>query len=88
MIGINHNELYKLHIQLLEVYEKSRNGSRLFQKEIHFYNRQLGLFSENIVQKIFVLNQLIKIYEKDREFQIKGCSDAYYAKTYKDTETK
>lgn len=82
-IEINNKELYNLHIQLLDVYEKNKKGSNLYQKDIHFYNRQLGFFCENAVQRIFVLNQLIKLYEKDREFLIKGCSDAYFANSYK-----
>lgn len=86
MIKINYKEIYKLHIQLLEVYEKNKNGSNLYQKDIQFYNRQLGFFCENMVQRIFVLNQLIKIYEKDREFLIKGCSDAYFSNSYKASE--
>ncbi|KJD44174.1 hypothetical protein [Paenibacillus terrae] len=55
-------------------------------EDINFYNRQLNFFSENIVQKIFVLNQLIKIYEKNREPKIKWCSETYYSKQHEDIE--
>ncbi|SIR66801.1 hypothetical protein SAMN05421578_1302 [Paenibacillus macquariensis] len=33
---------------------------------------------EDIVQRIFVMNQLIKIYERSRESKIKWCSDLYF----------
>ncbi|AET57182.1 hypothetical protein HPL003_01990 [Paenibacillus terrae HPL-003] len=85
-IKINYKDIYNLHIQLLDVYERNQKDRHPYQKDINFYYRQLNFFSENIVQKIFVLNQLIKIYEKNREPQIKWCSETYYLKQNEDIE--
>ncbi|MEE4570749.1 hypothetical protein V2U94_24340 [Paenibacillus polymyxa] len=87
-IKINYKEIYNLHIQLLDVYERNQKERHPYQKDINFYNRQLNFFCENIVQKIFVLNQLIKIYEKNREPQIKWCSEIYYAKSHEDLKNR
>lgn len=66
------------------MYERNQKDCQAYQKDINFYYRQLNFFCENIVQKIFVLNQLIKIYEKNREPQIKWCSETYYSKQHGD----
>ncbi|SIR69852.1 hypothetical protein SAMN05421578_1366 [Paenibacillus macquariensis] len=59
-----YEEICKLHFQLLKIYEKNETNPTPYQTEINNFNRQLNLFSEDIVQRIFVLNQIIKIYER------------------------
>lgn len=75
---MSYEDIYKLHFQLLKIYEENEKNSSPYQPEIDNFKRQLNLFSEDIVQRIFVMNQLIKIYEKSRESQIKWCSDLYF----------
>lgn len=52
--------MYKLHPQLLNIYEKNERylGSK--------YKKQMFMFAEDKVQRIFVLNQLLKIHENTR----------------------
>ncbi|MGZ0041360.1 hypothetical protein [Paenibacillus ottowii] len=73
------NNVYQLHLQLLDVYEKNQISPSPYCKEINYYHRQLNFFCENTMQRIFVLNQLIKIHEKSRNLQIQRCSDEYYS---------
>jgi len=75
---MSYEDIYKLHFQLLKIYEENAKHSSPYQSEIDNFKRQLNLFSEDIVQRIFVMNQLIKIYEKSRESKIKWCSDLYF----------
>ncbi len=71
--------VYKFHLQLLEIYEKNQILPNPYRKEINYYYQQLNFFCENTMQRIFVLNQLIKIYEKSRHTQIQWCSHKYYS---------
>jgi len=75
---MSYEDIYKLHIQLLKIYEDNEKYSTPYQLEIDHFKRQLNLFSEDIVQRIFVMNQLIKIYERSRESKIKWCSELYF----------
>ncbi|WCM60713.1 hypothetical protein [Paenibacillus polymyxa] len=68
------NRIYRLHIQLLDVYERNQVSRNPYQKDINFYYRQLNFFCSNTRQRVFVLNQLLKLYEKSREDQIQWCS--------------
>lgn len=75
---MTYKELYDLHIQLLHIYENSeehQGGS--YQNQINYFKRQF-FFTEDIVQPIFVLNQLINIHEKRREQITKCCSEEYF----------
>ncbi|MNO50093.1 hypothetical protein D3C76_404590 [compost metagenome] len=74
---MTYKEIYDLHIQLLHVYENSVKHQGLYQKQIIYFKRQFFI-AEDIVQRIFVLNQLIKIHEKSREIKIKWCSEEYF----------
>jgi len=72
-----YKEVYDFHMQLLLIYEKNQNSSNLYQREINYYKRQFYI-AEDIVQRIFVLNQLIILHEKSRSEQIKWCSEEYF----------
>ncbi|OMD17303.1 hypothetical protein BJP50_16285 [Paenibacillus odorifer] len=74
---MSYKEIFDLHVQLLSIYEKNRNSSSPYQQEINFYKRQY-FFTQDIVQKIFVLNQLVILHEKSRKEQIKWCSKEYF----------
>ncbi len=74
---MTYKEVYDLHIQLLHIYGKSEKHQGPYQNQINYFKRQF-FFTEDIVQRIFVLNQLIKIHEKRREQIIKGCSEKYF----------
>lgn len=72
------NKVYQLHMQLLEVYEKNQIsayscGENVSGKGIDYYYRQLNFFCINKIERVFVLNQLIKLYEKGRMNQISWC---------------
>ncbi|MEK4290409.1 hypothetical protein [Paenibacillus sp. FSL P4-0502] len=71
---MTYKEIYDLHIQLLYVYEK-RQGP--YQKQLNYFKGQFFI-ADDIVQRIFVLNQLLKIHEKNRRFMIKWCSEEYF----------
>jgi hypothetical protein len=66
-----------MHVQLLSLYEKNMKSSFPYQREINYYKRQF-YFTQDIVQRIFVLNQLILLHEKSRAEQIKWCSKEYF----------
>jgi len=36
------------------------------------------MFAEDNVQRIFILNQLLKIHERTREVLVKKCADQYF----------
>ncbi|OZB96548.1 hypothetical protein CJP46_11770 [Paenibacillus sp. XY044] len=69
--------VHNLHMQLLEVYEKCQSSQHRYQLELEYYYRQLNFFCTDTLQRIFVLNQLINIYEKRRGSQIQWCSDLF-----------
>jgi len=74
---VTYKEIYDLHIQLLHVYENNEKYQGPYQTQINYFKRQFFI-AEDIVQRIFVLNQLIKIHEKSRELKIKRCSEEYF----------
>ncbi|WP_339173114.1 hypothetical protein NSQ55_10660 [Paenibacillus sp. FSL H7-0943] len=77
---MNYDDVYKLHLQLLSVYEKNERYSASYQQQINYYKRQLFMFTEDNVQRIFVLNQLLKIHEKTRALLVNRCADHYFVK--------
>ncbi|OMD38086.1 hypothetical protein BSK56_30710 [Paenibacillus borealis] len=77
---MNYDDVYKLHLQLLSIYEKNERYSRNHQIQIDYYKRQLIMFTEDNVQRIFVLNQLLKIHEKTREDLVNRCANHYFSK--------
>ncbi|ETT65180.1 hypothetical protein C173_19161 [Paenibacillus sp. FSL R7-277] len=79
---MNYSEIYDLHLQLLKAYSAHNNREyTAYQREIDYYTNQLR-FAEDMVQRIFVLNQLVKLHEKEREDLIRWCSEAYFHKNY------
>lgn len=74
---MSYQEVFDLHIQLLLIYEKNRKTPSPYQREINYYKRQFYI-AEDIVQKIFVMNQLVRLHEKSRVEQIKWCSEEYF----------
>ncbi|CAH1208503.1 hypothetical protein PAECIP111892_03122 [Paenibacillus auburnensis] len=72
-----YKEIFDLHVQLLHIYEKNEMHQGANQKRINYFKKQL-LLTEDIVQRIFVLNQLIKIHEKGREENVKWCAEEYF----------
>ncbi|MNC32590.1 hypothetical protein D3C76_380770 [compost metagenome] len=77
---MNYDDIYQLHLQLLSIYEKNERYSRADQKQIDYYKKQLFMFAEDNVQRIFVLNQLLKIHEKTREVLVNSCADRYFSR--------
>ncbi|WP_342565428.1 hypothetical protein NST84_09975 [Paenibacillus sp. FSL R7-0345] len=77
---MNDEEVYRLHLQLLNVYEKSIRPSGASQRQIDYYKQQLFMYAEDNVQRIFVLNQLLKLHEDSREFLVKDCADRYFSR--------
>lgn len=75
---MTYEDIYNLHFQLLKIYEDNEKVPTPYQSEIDHFKRQLNLFTEDIVQRIFVLNQILKIYEKNRQTKIKWCSEMYF----------
>ncbi|WP_405108091.1 hypothetical protein MHH28_28555 [Paenibacillus sp. FSL K6-1217] len=79
---MNYSEIYSLHIQLLKAYAANNNGGySAYQREINHYRDQLR-YAEDIVQRIFVLNQLVKLHEKEREDMMKWCTEQYFSRTH------
>lgn len=79
---MNYSEIYNLHMELLKTYASNKKeGYSSNQTEINYYRNQLR-FAEDMVQRIFVLNQLVKLHEQDRESMIRWCSEAYFHKNY------
>ncbi len=74
---MTYKDVYDLHVQLLHTYEKHEKHQGPYQREINYFRRQFFL-TEDIVQRIFVLNQLIMKHEKNRELLIKYCSEKYF----------
>ncbi|ASA24284.1 hypothetical protein [Paenibacillus donghaensis] len=77
---MNYDDVYKLHLQLLSIYERKERYSRNHQMQIDYYKKQLFMFTEDNVQRIFVLNQLLKIHEKTREDIVNRCADHYFSR--------
>lgn len=77
---MNYEEVYKLHLQLLSVYEKNARYSGGRQQQLNYYKNQLFMFAEDNVQRIFVLNQLLKIHEKTRGILVSNCADRYFSR--------
>lgn len=84
---MNYDDIYKLHLQLLSIYEKDQRYYGPCQTQIDYYKRQLFMFTEDNVQRIFVLNQLLKIHEKTRETIVKSCADRYFSREISDAES-
>ncbi|OKP97678.1 hypothetical protein A3849_14315 [Paenibacillus sp. P46E] len=59
---MSYKEIYDFHVQLLHTYEKNEKHQGPYQRDIDYFKRQFFL-TEDVVQKIFVLNQLVKIHE-------------------------
>lgn len=76
---MGYSEIYDLHINLLRTYTIHKKCDSPFQREINHFTSQLR-FAEDTPQRIFVLNQIIKIYEKERNYMIKWCQDRYSLK--------
>ncbi|KWX80042.1 hypothetical protein AML91_01660 [Paenibacillus jilunlii] len=76
-IGLTYKEVYDLHEQLLLIYEKNRKSPSPYQREINHYKRQFYI-AQDIVQRIYVMNQLIILHEKSRGEQIKWCPKEYF----------
>ncbi|MEK5034926.1 hypothetical protein MKY96_26075 [Paenibacillus sp. FSL R7-0302] len=74
---LSYKEIFDLHVHLLSIYEKNKKSPSPYEREINYYRKQYYI-AKDIVQKIFVLNQLILIYEKSREAQIRWCSESYF----------
>lgn len=75
---MNYSEVYELHLLLLRAYSALNNEEySAYQSEIDYYTNQLR-FAEDVVQRIFVLNQLVKIHEKERDDLIRWCSETYF----------
>ncbi len=77
---MNYDDVYKMHLQLLSIYEKNERYSGTYQTQIDYYKRQLFMFAEDNVQRVFILNQLLKIHERTREVLVKRCADQYFSK--------
>lgn len=77
---MNYDDVYELHLQLLYIYEKKQRYSGPYQRQIDYYKKQLFIFAEDKVQRIFVLNQLLKIHEKTREVLVNSCADRYFSR--------
>lgn len=77
---MEYKNVYELHLQLLSIYEKNTKYSGTDQSQINYYKRQLFMFAEDNVQRIFVINQLLKIYEENREVLVKSCADQYFSR--------
>ncbi|CAH1057606.1 hypothetical protein [Paenibacillus pseudetheri] len=77
---MNYDDVYRLHLQLLSIYEKNERYSSSHQQQISYYKKQFFMFAEDNVQRIFVLNQLLKIHEKTREVLVDSCADRYFSK--------
>ncbi|NOU80342.1 hypothetical protein GC101_15840 [Paenibacillus sp. LMG 31459] len=82
---MTHKELYDLHMQLLFDYEKYNNCLSSNQRDINYYKQQFFI-AQDIVQRIFVLNQLLNLHEKSRAQHIKWCSGGYFGKNITEGE--
>ncbi len=80
MPNMNYDEVYNLQLQLLSLYEKNVRHFGANKRQIDYYKQQLFMFAEDKVQRIFVLNQLLKIHEKTREALVKDCADRYFSR--------
>lgn len=74
---MTYKEIHDLHVQLLSIYKKNQKSYDPYQKEIDYFNRQFYI-AKDIVQRIFVMNQLVILYEKSRAEQVKYCLEKYF----------
>ncbi|AIQ46337.1 hypothetical protein R70723_10965 [Paenibacillus sp. FSL R7-0273] len=81
---MNEEETYKLHLQLLSVYEKNVRPSGPNQRQLDYYKQQLFMYAEDKVQRIFVLNQLLNLHETSRRHLVKDCADRYFGREHID----
>jgi hypothetical protein len=72
-------EIYKLHLQLIQTYKDHERRISPFKTQRDYYRDQL-LLTEDIAQRIFVINQIVTIHEKERANLIQWCSDTYFKK--------
>lgn len=77
---MSYPDVYELHLQVLAMYEKQTKYPLPEQNKINYFKRQMNFFAEDIVQRIFVLNQILNIYESHRLTLVKSCSDQYFSK--------
>ncbi|ASA19819.1 hypothetical protein B9T62_02760 [Paenibacillus donghaensis] len=70
---MTYKEAYDLHVQLLHVYEQNLENSHPYRTQINHFKKQFYI-AEDMVQRIFVLNQIIKIHEARKEQLIHVCS--------------
>ncbi|MDQ0195531.1 hypothetical protein J2T20_003918 [Paenibacillus wynnii] len=82
-IAVIYKEVYEIHNQLLHINEKREKHQGPYQNQINYFKRQF-FFTEDIVQRIFVLNQLIKIHEKRRHM----ISGSFYKNLKKSSRSK
>lgn len=73
-------DIYELHLQVLKIYEKQTRYPLLEQNKINYFKRQMNFFAEDTAQRIFVLNQILNIYESHRQTLVKSCSDQYFSR--------
>lgn len=76
---MKYSDIYELHLQIFQAYEIQTKHPFPEQTKIDYFKRQLNIFAEDIVQRIFVLNQLIKIYEENRITLVNGCKKQYFS---------
>ena len=81
---MDYDDVYKLHLQLLSIYEKNERYSGSNQRQINYYKQQLFMFAEDNVQRIFVLNQLLKIHGNTRKALVDNCAERYFSKDIPD----
>lgn len=70
-------EIYKLHLDLVETYKEHKRCNSPFDTQRNYYRDQL-LFTKDVAQRVFVLNQIVKLHEKERENLIQWCSETYF----------
>lgn len=72
-------DIYKLHQHLIRTYSEHERCTSPFKSQMNYYWNQL-LVTEDIAQRIFVMNQIVKIHEKERANLIQWCSETYFQK--------
>jgi hypothetical protein len=79
---MDYQQIYELHLQLLQIYETTGPAPSPYQNQIQHFKNQMK-HAEDMVQQIFVLNQIIKIHEQARETCVDWCSDTYFSHSLK-----
>lgn len=64
-------------IKAIEGYRPNK-GTKLAIFAARCIENGILIMTEDVIQKIFVLNQLIKTHEKGREQIVKWCSEEYF----------